>query len=770
MRRRAAAHGGLVALGVLLGCTIVHAEASPHLSEQYLPSSNGIAAIAWDRSQSKLDQWLEHPYQALNSTTQSRNFIYDSYPGVRIGTTGTWLDSVTPTLIEYLPGTGIVHTTRTIGTVQLDEYDFAPMSLAEHASVMLLEVTQSGAAAPIDAYSIFNYHLGSGSPDPGTDSESITYDATNDAYYETGPSGVAFAYGSITPSTHHGCTPDNPFTLLQSGANLDDDPGTGGPTTDAVAGLQNSLGSPATGSVAWAGWLTVLAPDANGQGAMERVRTWVAGRTPDKLLSDEVAGWQSWIKPAPSGASTLEASDAMQAQVVLRMGQVAETGSGSGQILASVAPGAWNIAWVRDMAYSVVGLVRSGHYAEAKAAISFQMQAQAGSYQQYVGAPYLISVVRYYGDGSEWSDFNQDGPNIEFDGFGLFLWELDQYVQASGDTASLAQWWPTVKSKVADVIVGLQEPTGLMSADSSIWEVHWDGQQRHFAYTTITAANGLCSASRLAQAAGDATDVAAYLAAGQKARDALVDHLSASDGSLVQSTEALAAGTGMLDAAVMEAIDMGLVDPASHTASATLTDIENGLVPASGRGFMRSDAGDAYSSNEWVFIDLRAARALELQGNTSYSQSLFAWNVDQAGDNYGEFSELHDPVTADYAGQSPMVGFGAGAYLLSLYDRGKPPAPSCAAFAGEQPPASDAGPGPEGGDAAGPPAGDGGVLGVDAGGSADGGATDQAAPHGSSGGGCGCVAGDAGNMGSALAALAPLALLALRRRRTTERT
>ena len=36
------------------------AAASPHLSEQYLPSSNGIAAIAWDRSQSKLDQWLEH--------------------------------------------------------------------------------------------------------------------------------------------------------------------------------------------------------------------------------------------------------------------------------------------------------------------------------------------------------------------------------------------------------------------------------------------------------------------------------------------------------------------------------------------------------------------------------------------------------------------------------------------------------------------------------------------------------------------------------------
>jgi GH15 family glucan-1,4-alpha-glucosidase len=782
MRRRASADSlvalgagllaGLPAVAAFFGSTPARAEASPHLSEQYLPSSNGIAAIAWDRSQSKLDQWLEHPYQAESAGAQTRNFIYDSYPGVRDGTTGTWLDTVTPSVIEYVPGTGVVHTTRMVGTVKLDEYDFAPMGLAEHASVMLLEVTQSGAPVPIDAYGIFNYHLGSGSPSPGTDSETISYDATNDAYYESGPSGVAFAYGSVTRSTHHGCTPNNPFGLLNAGSDLADDPGTGGPTTDAVAGLQSSLGSPAANAATWAGWLTVLAPDANGQAAIQRVRTWVAGRTPDKLLADEVASWQAWTKPAPAGASAQESAVALQAQTVLRMGQVAETGGGSGQILASVAPGTWNISWVRDMAYAVVGLVRSGHYAEAKAAIAFQMQAQVGAYQQYVGAPYQISVVRYYGNGSEWSDSNANGPNIEFDGFGLFLWELDQYVQASGDTASLGQWWPAVKSRVADVLVDLQQANGLIAADSSIWEVHWNGQQRHFAYTTITAANGLCSASRLAQAAGDTADVPTYLAAGQKSRDALLPNLRATDGSLVQSTEALAAGTGYLDAAVMEAIDMGLIDPTLHTAAATLADIENGLVPASGRGFKRSDAGDAYSSNEWVFVDLRAARALELQGNTTYSQSLFAWNVDQASDNFGELSELHDPVTADYAGQSPMVGFGAGAYLVSLFDRGKPVVPTCGTFASEPGNASDAGtdaaPAPGDGGGPGP---DGGVVVHDGGagsgsgsGSDSGAGPNQEAPHGSSGG-CGCVLGDAGSTGSALVALAPLALLALRRRR-----
>ena len=796
MRRRATAWSGLLALGVVFGqARGAQAGASPHLSEEWLPSSNGMAAIAWDREQHKLVQFLEHPYASISTGAATRNFAFDSYPGLRIGSTGTWLNGVSPIVAEYVPGTGIVHAMRTLSGLQIDEYDFAPMGLGAYASVMLVQVTQTGTAGPVDAYSLFNYHLGSGSPAPGTDSENITYDAANDAFYETGPSGVAMAYASILPSTYHGCTPNNPYGLLNAGSNLMDDPGTGGPTTDAVPGFQTSLGALAPSATGWAGWVTVLAPDANGAAAVAKVRAWVAGRAPAKLLADEIAGWQAWTKPPPRGAGAAEAALALQAQVVLRMGQVQETGPGQGQILASVAPGQWNIAWVRDMAYAVVGLLRSGHLAEAKAAIAFQLGAQVGSYQQYVGAPYQISVVRYYGNGTEWSDSNNDGPNVELDGFGLFLWELDEYVRASGDTASLATWWPAVKSKVADVLVGLQESTGLIKPDSSIWEVHWNGQQKHFAYTTITAANGLCAASRLATAAGDAASSAAYLAAGQKARDALLPNLRAPGGALVQSTEALAAGSGFLDAAVIEAINFGLVDPTRHTATATLGAIESGLVPQSGRGFKRSDMGDAYSSNEWVFVDLRAARALELHGDASYAASLFAWNVAQASDNFGELSELHDPVTADYAGQSPMVGFGAGAYLLRLSDRGQPVTPSCGAFATEPANPSDAG--TDGGQGGGPPA-DGGTTssssssastsgagtgGAGTGGAGTGGAGAGAGTPAGSGGtpgsggagpgmngpgssGCGCAVAPAMDWAGVVLVLAPLLLFARRRRPT----
>src|SRR3984885_12407318 len=153
MLRSAATWSGLGALGIVLGVSReARAGASPHLSEEWLPSSNGIAAIAWDREQYKLVQFLEHPYAAASSTATTRNFIYDSYPGVRIGSTGTWLDGVAPIVAGYGPGTGIVHSMRLLEGLQIDEYDFAPMGLPAYASLMLVEVTQTGTSGPVDVY------------------------------------------------------------------------------------------------------------------------------------------------------------------------------------------------------------------------------------------------------------------------------------------------------------------------------------------------------------------------------------------------------------------------------------------------------------------------------------------------------------------------------------------------------------------------------------------------------------------------------------------
>jgi MYXO-CTERM domain-containing protein len=743
----------LAAFTLLASASTAHALAEPHQSTGYLPTSNGVITAAFDVGQNKVDYFNEHPYQSASPNVLSRNFSYDTYPGVRVGTQVAWLDTVTPTLVEYLAGTGIAHVARSTFGLTIDEYDFSPMGLSQGALFTVVKITRTSGSGAVDVYSLYNYHLGSGSPLPGTDSENIAWNAQRDAFYEWGPSGVAFGYGDLVPSSFHGSTPNNPYDLLLAGQNLDDDSGTGGATTDAVCGHQFSLGDIALNTPAYVGWFSVLAEDANAQNAIDAVTTFVASRTPDVVLAAEVSAWQAWQTAVPTGASADESSLFLESQAMLRMAQVSATDVSDGQILAAIAPGEWNITWVRDMAYSTVALARSGHAAEAKRALAFEMGAPiaGGSYQSYVGSPYQISVVRYYGEGAEWSDSNSDGPNIEFDGFGLFLWALETYVDQTSDQASLTTWWPTVKPQVADVLASLQETDGLIAPDSSIWEVHWDGNQEHFAYTTIAAARGLCAASRLATMMGDAASATKYLTAGQHARDAILTSLRAPGGTIAQSTESLANGSGWLDAAVIDAINFGLIDPSKPTAQATVASIQAGLVPPSGRGFMRDQGGSTYDSSEWIFVDMRVGRAIETTGQPSASADLLAWNVAQGVDNFGILSELHDPVTGDYEGAAPMVGFGAGAYILSLLDRGMLVLPGCDAFAAEPGGPSDAG----------PDASDGGTVLPDAS-MADGGST----PPPTSSSGCSCVIGTGGSSPGWLgfAALALLGVMRARRK------
>jgi Glycosyl hydrolases family 15 len=676
-----------VTLSLLASAPSAGANVAPHASASALVSSNGESVIVYDTTQHKITTFLEHPYQAQSNGAQTRNFAYDEYPGLRLGGAGqpgTWLTDVAPSSVEYVPGTGIIHAVRSWQGLAIDEYQFCPIDLTEHAFVTLIHVARtSGSAAPLDAFTLFNFHLGSGAPNPGTAGEDITWDATRGAWIESGPSGAALGYGSIGASTHHSASPDNPFPLLGAGSNLTDNAGTGGSFDDAAAGLQWSLGSPASGQSAWAGSFVVLDSSGNVAPDIDAVQNWIAGRTPAQVLSDEQSAWQSWQTPPPSGASASESALYAQSEAVLRMAQVSEPGKPNGQILASLPPGEWNIAWVRDMAYGAVALARSGHIAEAKRAIAFQLGADSDHYEAYVGRPYQISVVRYFGDGVEQSDSNQDGPNIEFDGFGLFLWELDAYEEASHDTASLTTWWPTVSQKVADVLVALQEPDGLISPDSSIWEVHWDGQQKSFAYTTIAAARGLCLASQLATDVGDAARAATYLAAGKRARDALIQQLSAPDGQIAQSYEDLRNGAGYLDAAAIEAVNFGLISPTGRAAHATLSAIQNGLAAASGHGFFRNDDGGSYDNQEWVFIDLRTSDAMRRMSDNG-AAPLLGWVTDQSADNFDLLSELYDPSSGDYAGAMPMVGFGAGAYVLALLDRAGPALPPpCGDYAPE---------------------------------------------------------------------------------------
>jgi MYXO-CTERM domain-containing protein len=674
---------GIRATWLVLGLSahVSAAPVAPHRSASELVSSNGRAVVGYDVAQQRVTSFLEHPYRARSDGSVTRDVAFDVYPGLRVGTTGQWLSNVAPESVQYEPGTGIIRVHRVLPGLSLDEYTFAPIELAERAFLSLVRVERTDAStAPLSGYLLFNFHLGGGSPEPDAAGETIAWNAGAESWLEWGASGLTLAYSGITSASHRGASPDNPFAALECGVDISD--GNGATGDDQVAGLQWSLPALAQGEVGWFGGFVVLDSTSDVLPHVDAVKSWIAGRTAEELVADEIAAWKSWHTPEPSGLSANESALLAQQMAILRMGQVRGDEKDDGQILASLPPGNWNITWVRDMAYATVALVRAGHGEEARRAIQFQLSADSSKYEEYVGAPYQISITRYFGDGVEETDSNENGPNIEFDGFGLFLWVLAEYVEATNDDPNLATWWPLASEKVGDVLLHLQQESGLISADSSIWEVHWNGQQKRFAYTTLTAANGLCRAAKLADRVGDATRSASYREAGKRARDALTQLLAAPDGTLAQSQEDLAAGTSFLDAAAIEAAGFGLVDPKGKATSATLASMRQKLVPASGRGFMRNDDGGWYDSQEWVFVDLRSAAVMNAAGDAEGAE-LVDWITAQGTENFGLISELHDAATADYAGEMPMVGFGAGAYALALQSRGQAVVPACDEFAPE---------------------------------------------------------------------------------------
>ena len=183
-----------------------------------------------------------------------------------------------------------------------------------------------------------------------------------------------------------------------------------------------------------------------------------------------------------------------------------------------------------------------------------------------------------------------------------------------------------------------------------------------------------------------------FAAARSRVRDAVGEHLVDANGVLAQSEEDLALGGGYLDAATVEAINWGVIDPRGRIASQSVDALLEKLTVETGYGIMRNDDGGWYDSQEWVFVDFRLLPALRMQARDTRANDLLLWLERQALANDLQFSELHEAERGTYEGSIPMVGFGAGAYILALMDN-QVPEPACGAFVMEDmlPPTLDQG-------------------------------------------------------------------------------
>jgi hypothetical protein len=655
---------GLLPLALVAACAATVATrpahaTGPHRSWGRLTTGNGYSFSTYDVDARRVTFFSDHPYVERSSTEATRDLAYDAYFGVRAAGGAAWLGERPVEDAEYHDQTHVVHATQSFGPLRAETYVFAPWGIEAPAVVMVLRVTNTSRAPVSDgaAYALLNFHLGSGEREPGANGERITWDPGTRSYSETGPSGLTVAYVPFGDPSHHGASPSNPYPIGRAGGTLVDVDASG-TMDDAVAGFQWTFETLAPGQERWVGVVITL-------GGAAQARAWLANREPQAVVDAEVAAWNAWRVTPPAGLTPAELRVWRQSESVLRMAQSREPAPSRGQILASLPPGIWWITWVRDMSYAVAALARSGHAAEAGLGVDFWQNARVGAYRMYVGHDYRVSVVRYYGNGDEWSDSDENGPNVEFDGFGLAAW--------AGRLAGRREM-----DANADTLLALRDSTGMIAPDSSIWEVHWNGRQKHFAYTSITAAQGLCVTGHTAEARG--------------IRDAMVRQLRLPTGGLAANLEELQRGQPARDAAVVEAINFGLIDPNGRLARDTMNEFER-LRTYVGRGFFRNDDGGGYDSQEWVFIDLRIASALLRMGRRAEAQELIAWVTAQADANFGLHAELYHERNADYVGAVPMVGFGAGAYMMALMDRVQPEPANAECFPPEttSAPAADAG-------------------------------------------------------------------------------
>jgi len=641
-------------------------------------SANGHGAVIWNKDEKKMDVFLEHVYRNYDENVWTHDVLYDTYFGVRTPSGSVWLNTVTPAYVGYHQESGIIHVIQNYDGLKIDSYYYAPWQLSRPALLMLAKATNTGSTREVSLFTIHNYHLGN--PDDPEDlrylnaaDEQIAHDASG-GFLEKGPAGALY-HKPLGDVSAYDCTPNNPWQILTDGDDFSNN-GSAGVGEDRVAGFQHKVTLEA-GAATWFGSVSALDRDGEGNGLAAELADAYDEMTPEEILNEAAEEWENWRGEPIEGLSSQELFVYRQSEAVLRMGQIWETSDLSkGQILASMPPGNWNICWMRDMAYAISGLIYSGHYTEARAALEFVLKADSGHYQAQAGVPYQVTITRYFGRGKEETDYNEFGPNIEFDGFGLFLWALYEYVQASGDETLLDTYGTLIKEKVADALLGLMnESNDLINADSSIWEVHWDGKQKQYSYTSITAAHGLCMYSKLL----DEEDGAPYSAAAIDITAALNEHMLDGSHVLASSLEELQSGSGYHDAATVEAFNWLLFDPTGTVAYATFDMYLDSLRVAHDLGFFRNDDGGWYDSQEWVFVDLRGSIAARLAGDANASDELIAWITAQALNNQGMIAELHHPSNADYEGEAPMVGFGAGGYIIALKKRGEnaPTQPYC---------------------------------------------------------------------------------------------
>ena len=92
------------------------AQPEPVPSFQYLPTGNGFGLQVFDVSRNSVVQFLERPYRYIRPNQSNpdaegqvrRNLAFDTYFGLRSGSTSLWIGKETPDEVGYVDQSNVV--------------------------------------------------------------------------------------------------------------------------------------------------------------------------------------------------------------------------------------------------------------------------------------------------------------------------------------------------------------------------------------------------------------------------------------------------------------------------------------------------------------------------------------------------------------------------------------------------------------------------------------------------------------------------------------
>jgi GH15 family glucan-1,4-alpha-glucosidase len=123
----------------------------------------------------------------------------------------------------------------------------------------------------------------------------------------------------------------------------------------------------------------------------------------------------------------------------------------------------------------------------------------------------------------------------------------------------------------------------------------------------------------------------------------------------------------LLDGAVVEAINWELVEPHWKTAQSISRALSVYLhIDRGKRGYAQRLVERGKQADENLFVTLRAAAALRKIGEKKRAQILMDWIISQSSRNCGVIPEYYTRNKANFSGAYPVIGMGAGAYILAL--------------------------------------------------------------------------------------------------------